>query len=118
MGALDRSRETHSSTLLSDTIHLFELDSPLGHPFYYGSHYSTEGFVIYYMLRQEPFTTLGVNLQGGRFDCPDRLFFNAARTYDGCCRQSVSAVKELIREFFTTPEIFLSKNKLSLDDFK
>ena len=32
-------------------------------PFMYGSHYSSAGVVIHYMMRQEPFTTMFVNLQ-------------------------------------------------------
>ena len=46
-------------------------------------------------MRQEPFTTLAVNLQGGRFDCPDRVFFEFKSTWDGC-NKSMSDVKELI----------------------
>ena len=41
------------------------------------------GVVIHYMLRQEPFTTMFVNLQGGRFDCPDRMFFDIRSTWEG-----------------------------------
>ena len=33
---------------------------------------------------QEPFTTMFVNLQGGRFDCPDRIFFDLRSTWEGC----------------------------------
>jgi len=43
-------------------------------PFMYGSHYSSAGIALHYLLRLEPFTTLAVKLQGGRFDLPDRLF--------------------------------------------
>ncbi|KAG4392236.1 hypothetical protein GLYMA_04G096100v4 [Glycine max] len=42
--------------------------------FYYGSHYSSMGIVLYYLLRLEPFTSLHRNLQGGKFDHADRLF--------------------------------------------
>ena len=40
--------------------------------FLYGSHYSSPGMVVHFNIRQEPFTTMAVSLQGGRFDCPDR----------------------------------------------
>ena len=35
--------------------------------FMYGSHYSSAGIVLHFLLRQEPFTTLAINLQGGNY---------------------------------------------------
>ena len=32
-------------------------------PFLYGSHYSNAGFVLYYLLRLQPFTSMALNLQ-------------------------------------------------------
>ena len=43
-------------------------------PFYYGSHYSSMGVVLFFLIRLEPFTTQQLLLQGGRFDHADRLF--------------------------------------------
>ena len=40
--------------------------------FMYGSHYSTPGYVIGYLVRKKPEYML--KLQSGRFDKPDRLF--------------------------------------------
>ena len=77
-------------------------------PFHYGSHYSSAGVVLHYMLRLEPFTTMAIDLQGGRFDCPDRLFFSVAECWRGC-NTSMSDVKELIPEFFYEPEIFINR---------
>ena len=65
------------------------------------------------MLRQEPFTTMAIQLQSGRFDCPDRLFFDIAGCWASCMK-STSDVKELIPEFFTCPEMFLNTNKYDL----
>ncbi|MEM7559510.1 MAG: BEACH domain-containing protein, partial [Planctomycetota bacterium] len=81
--------------------------------FLYGSHYSSPGVVLHYMLRQEPFTTMAVELQSGRFDCPDRLFFDIAGCWNSCMT-STSDVKELIPEFFTCPEMFLNTNHFPL----
>ena len=50
--------------------------------FLYGSHYSSPGVVLHFLLRQEPFTTMAIELQSGRFDCPDRLFYDI----DSCCK--------------------------------
>ena len=43
-------------------------------PFNYGSHYSSGGIVLHYMVRLEPFTNQAKVLQNGTFDVPDRLF--------------------------------------------
>ena len=47
-------------------------------PFRRGSHYSVAGFVLWYLLRLEPFTSLHVQLQDGKFDKADRIFSNVA----------------------------------------
>ena len=81
--------------------------------FLYGSHYSSPGFVLYYLIRQEPFTSMHIALQSGRFDVADRLFYSVAETWKSCLT-STSDVKELIPEWFTCPEIFLNTNNFDL----
>ena len=81
--------------------------------FMYGSHYSSAGVVLHYLLRQEPFTAMAVSFQGGKFDCPDRLFFDFSSSWESL-NTSVTDVKELIPEFFCCPEILLNTNSLPL----
>lgn len=81
--------------------------------FLYGSHYSSPGIVLHFLIRQEPFTTMAIELQSGRFDCPDRLFFDLAGSWNSCMTSS-SDMKELIPEFFCLPEMFLNTNKFPL----
>ena len=81
--------------------------------FLYGSHYSSPGVILHYLMRQEPFTTMHIDLQSGRFDCPDRLFFDIAGSWRSC-NTSTSDVKELVPEFFTCPEIFINSNGFPL----
>lgn len=48
-------------------------DIPVGEPrFLYGTHYSTPGYVLYFLLRSAP--DLMLKLHNGKFDSPDRLF--------------------------------------------
>ncbi|VDP43446.1 unnamed protein product, partial [Schistosoma curassoni] len=82
-------------------------------PFHYGTHYSTAAFVLNYLLRVEPFTTVFLNLQGGKFDHPDRIFYSIAKTWENC-QINTSDVKELIPEFFYFPEMFENLNDLDL----
>ena len=82
-------------------------------PFHYGSHYSTAGTVLWYLVRLAPYTESALQLQGGHFDCPDRLFRNIAETFHGCTH-STTDVKELIPEFFYLPDFLVNSNGLDL----
>lgn len=79
----------------------------------YGSHYSSAGVVLQYMIRQEPYTRMSVNFQGGKFDVPDRIFHDLGKTWKSLLN-SVSDVKELIPEFFFCPEMLINSNNLPL----
>ena len=49
-------------------------DDPEIPKFHYGSHYSSAGIVLFYLLRLEPFTTLSHQLQAGPGTPPPALF--------------------------------------------
>ncbi|XP_052124935.1 neurobeachin isoform X3 [Frankliniella occidentalis] len=82
-------------------------------PFHYGTHYSTAAFVLNWMIRLEPMTTMFLALQGGKFDHPNRLFSSVALSWKNCQRDT-SDVKELIPEFFFLPEMFVNSNRYRL----
>ncbi|CAN8244848.1 unnamed protein product [Cochlearia groenlandica] len=107
VGALDSRR----FEIFEDRYHSFsDPDIP---SFYYGSHYSSMGSVLYYLLRLEPFTSLHRSLQGGKFDHADRLFQSIEGTYRNCL-SNTSDVKELIPEFFYMPEFLVNSNSYHL----
>ncbi|TDH67584.1 hypothetical protein CCR75_001882 [Bremia lactucae] len=66
-------------------------------PFLYGTHYSTPGYVLYFLVRKVPEYMLC--LQNGKFDAPDRLFRSIKGTWEGCVSNPTD-VKELIPEFY------------------
>ena len=72
--------------------------------FLYGTHYSTPGYVLHFILRKAP--DLMLHLQRGKFDAPDRTFWGV-----GSCFRSVTTnpadVKELIPEFYGGDGSFL-----------
>ncbi|GMT19970.1 hypothetical protein PFISCL1PPCAC_11267, partial [Pristionchus fissidentatus] len=88
-------------------------DDPSTPPFHYGTHYSTAAFTLNWLMRVEPFTTMLINLQGGRFDCPDRMFHSMGETWARCQRDTHD-VKELIPELFYLPEMLRNSNHLPL----
>ncbi|OAY75714.1 BEACH domain-containing protein C2 [Ananas comosus] len=86
-------------------------DDPFIPKFHYGSHYSSAGTVLYYLVRVEPFTTLAVQLQGGKFDHADRMFSDIGSTWNGVL-EDMSDVKELVPEMFYLPEALTNVNSI------
>ena len=78
--------------------------------FHHGTHYSNSSSVLYWMIRVEPFTTMHLELQGGTFDHPDRLFFSIANTFEGVWNNP-SDCKELIPELFYDVSMLKNDNK-------
>uniref|UniRef100_A0A8B9KLA6 Neurobeachin-like protein 2 n=1 Tax=Astyanax mexicanus TaxID=7994 RepID=A0A8B9KLA6_ASTMX len=81
--------------------------------FHYGTHYSNAAGVMHYMIRMEPFTTLHIQLQSGKFDCADRQFHSVAAAWQARM-ESPADVKELIPEFFYFPEFLDNMNGFNL----
>jgi hypothetical protein len=76
---------------------MLSLNDPMMIPFMWGSHYSTAGYVLYYLAREAP--DLMLKLQSGAFDKPDRLFSSIPRAWKGVLENPMD-VKELIPEFY------------------
>ena len=81
--------------------------------FHYGTHYSSAAGVLHYMLRVEPFTSLHIELQSGRFDCPDRQFHNIPALWNSLYHKG-SDTKELTPEFYYFPEFLENLNRFDL----
>ena len=71
--------------------------------FHYGSHYSNAGSVINFLIRLEPFTSLNIDLQSGKFDQADRLFASIQNAWNSCCNNR-GDFRELTPEFYYLPE--------------
>uniref|UniRef100_A0A3P8ZCA7 Neurobeachin-like 1 n=1 Tax=Esox lucius TaxID=8010 RepID=A0A3P8ZCA7_ESOLU len=81
--------------------------------FHYGTHYSNAAGVMHYLIRVEPFTSLHIALQSGRFDCADRQFHSIPATWQ-TLMDNPNDVKELIPEFFYFPEFLENQNGFDL----
>ncbi|NXH65683.1 NBEL1 protein, partial [Hydrobates tethys] len=90
-------------------------EDPLGiiDKFHYGTHYSNAAGVMHYLIRVEPFTTLHIQLQSGRFDCADRQFHSIPATWQALM-DNPNDVKELTPEFFYFPEFLENQNGFNL----
>ncbi|XP_031732560.1 protein FAN isoform X2 [Anarrhichthys ocellatus] len=78
--------------------------------FMYGSHYSSPGYVLFYLVRVAPEHMLC--LQNGRYDHADRMFNSIGDTWKNCL-EGATDFKELIPEFYGNDCGFL-ENKLRL----
>ena len=79
-------------------------------PFMFGCHYSTPGYVVYYLLRDQP--QLMLKLQNGRFDSPDRLLYSISATWKSVLSLPTD-LKELIPEFYSdSPDFLINKEGL------
>ena len=86
-------------------------------PYFYGTHYSCATFVSHYLMRVFPFALLSIEIQGDKFDDPDRIFMSLIKTFETTSTLKED-IRELIPEFYTLPEMFLNKNNLNLTQGK
>ncbi|EQC28529.1 hypothetical protein, variant [Saprolegnia diclina VS20] len=109
IGALNPSRlaqcQARASALASELD-----DAPP--PFLFGSHYSTTGSVLYFLVRLRPFTQYAKDLQGGKLDHADRLFHSVTEAWTNCLTSS--DVKELVPELFYHPGVYTSPSPLGM----
>ncbi|KAL1006960.1 hypothetical protein UPYG_G00079710 [Umbra pygmaea] len=72
--------------------------------FMYGSHYSSPGYVLFYLVRVAPEHMLC--LQNGRYDNADRMFNSIGETWKNCL-EGATDFKELIPDFYGNDPSFL-----------
>ena len=76
--------------------------------YYFNNHYSTSAYVLYYLVRVNPYTYLHIDFQSNKFDVSERLFNNYNSYSYGVLYSSEN--RELIPEFFHFFEICLNLN--------
>ena len=83
-------------------------NSPLKFPCFYNTHFSNSSYVLYFLIRLNPFTNNQVLLQNGKFDAPNRQF----NSFDECLNilKKTNDSRELIPDFFLSTECFKNYN--------
>ena len=82
-------------------------------PYNYGTHYSNPFYVAHFLTRVYPFSYIMIELQGNKFDDPDRLFISMNNSYLGATTQK-GDVRELIPEIYSIPEIYYNINNFNM----
>jgi len=106
IGALDPAREAFFRER-------YALCEGVTTPHHYSHHYSSAAVVVYYLLRLEPFTKPFLDLNGGHWDWPDRLFHNVQDTWMTLTSGTMPQVMELTPEFFYLPEFLENRNRFA-----
>ncbi|OHT04027.1 Beige/BEACH domain containing protein [Tritrichomonas foetus] len=107
IGALDETRLNE----LKDKAE--QLDAiGLGN-YLYSSAFSCPLTVCLYMIRLEPYTTMHIDIQGGQFDVPARVFSSIADAYR-LVKTTHNDFRELTPEFFLMPEFLVNSDRFDL----
>ena len=113
MGMLELNKEgIKRKELFIEMYETLKNDPEIQKPFLFGSNYSNPMYVCNFMMRLFPFSHIAIELQGNKFDQPDRLFYSVKNSFFNSLTQKTD-VRELIPEFFYFPEIFININKLN-----
>jgi hypothetical protein len=79
----------------------------------YHALYLSQAVIVGYLIRMEPFTSLHIELQSGRFDASARLFNSIAKAWESVTRIPMD-YRELIPEFFYFPDFLINSNGFDL----
>lgn len=82
-------------------------------PYLFSSGYSCPLSVYLWLLRMEPFASLHIEIQSGKFDHAARLFISIANAWKLSTTHQ-NDFRELIPEFFTQPEFLFNRNGYDL----
>ncbi|KAK8898620.1 hypothetical protein M9Y10_000912 [Tritrichomonas musculus] len=108
MGAMNEGRLNDLKSRISTDDKHDEMTN-----FLYGALYSSSATVIGYLIRMEPFTSLHIDLQNGKFDVGDRLFISIPEAWKSATSSQMD-FRELTPEFFYLPDFLVNENKLDL----
>ena len=89
---------------LSKTQNFITEENSVSH----GNHYSTSAYILFYLMRANPFTNNMIKFQTNCFDIPDRQYSDIYQTILLC--QKMNNNREMIPELFSVPEIYINLN--------
>ncbi|EPY22598.1 hypothetical protein AGDE_13222 [Angomonas deanei] len=111
MGAQTEQRREAVTQLYNNTKEILDPETGKSYPFHHGTHYSSSGAVLYFMIRSEPYTTFAKFFQGGDFDIATRLFDSVSASYNSCVLGPADC-KELTPEFYQNGQFLMNLDNL------
>jgi hypothetical protein len=79
----------------------------------YRMHYSNAFYVLHFLVRVEPFTTLHIEVNDRKFDTASRAFISVQRSWEAVNSRNPD-FRELIPEFFSFPDFLVNDNGFDL----
>ena len=75
---------------------------------HFNTHYSTSGYILYYLVRLNPFTLGHIKFQSGHFDTPERIFSSLNNYLTALSTSNEN--RELCPELFNIYDAFINLN--------
>ena len=104
--ALYKNKSNYENTLMNIQLNYENFGC------HFNYHYSTSGYILYYLVRINPFTNIHLKFQSNKFDVPKRIFYTLDNYFKAIIYSEEN--RELIPEFFHHFEMFLNLNYLNL----
>ena len=114
MGALNPDRLTKLQEISNTIANLSKaslLDRIPAYLYSYG--FLTKKTVLSYLVRMEPFTTIHIQNNNNAFESTSEIFKSIAETYENATN-NMSDFRELIPEFFASPEFLINSENFDL----
>ncbi|KAK8894389.1 hypothetical protein M9Y10_022824 [Tritrichomonas musculus] len=92
-------------------------DSFVREPYLYPSSYSSLLYVYLFLIRMEPFTSLHIKTQSGKFDHAPRQFISIIKAYD-MVNENIQDFRELTPEFFFDHSFLNNTNNFNLGKYE
>jgi hypothetical protein len=89
----------------------FDPEDPMNS--FYRQNYSNPFYVLLYLVRLEPFTTIHIELCDKKFDKTGRMFFSIGQSWESVTGKFAD-FRELIPEFFCLPEFLINESHFDL----
>ena len=105
IGALGEERLKKLKTLKENSIE--------PNPFLYRNMYSCAFNILHYLVRLEPFTSIHIKHQDGKFDVPTRLFKSIPESYQNVIDSNTN-FRELTPEFFYSSDFLHNTDNFDL----
>jgi hypothetical protein len=78
------------------------------------SHHPNSAYVIGFLTRREPYTTMHITLQNGCFDDPHRFFYSIPVCWDSV-NNTQGDYREIILQFFSSTHFLINSNHHNMD---
>ena len=104
----DNPISLQKDNIIEDYLQKFNEYNQNNNNVFHNNHYSTGAYILFYLMRINPFCNNMIKFQSNSFDIPDRQFIGIKGTLELC--EEFNNNREAIPEIFELPEIYYNIN--------